>query len=151
MLNYRSDVVGSLLRPDYLKQARERHGAGALSDVEFKRIEDRAVNEAIDLQTRLGLDVVTDGELRRYAFYGHLTDSVDGFDKTGGWAIPFHDGKGNELIAKRPVALSKLKRRRHLCSEEFTYMRAKTDRPAKVTLLSPQQAAAYYDSEKSKA
>ena len=150
MLNYRSDVVGSLLRPDYLKQARERHGAEALSDVEFKRIEDRAVNEAIDLQTRLGFDVVTDGELRRYAFFGHLPDSVDGFDKTGGWAIPFHDEQGNKVVQTRPVAVAKLKRRRHMCAEEFTYLRARTDRTAKVTLLSAQQAAAYYDAEKSK-
>src|SRR5437899_11247053 len=150
MLNYRSDVVGSLLRPDYLKQARERHGAEALSDVEFKRIEDRAVNEAIDLQTRLGFDVVTDGELRRYAFFGHLPDSVDGFDKTGGWAIPFHDEQGNKVVQTRPVAVAKRKRRRHMCAEEFTYLRARTDRTAKVTLLSAQQAAAYYDAEKSK-
>jgi 5-methyltetrahydropteroyltriglutamate--homocysteine methyltransferase len=150
MVNYRSDVVGSLLRPDYLKQARAHHDAGASSDVEFKRIEDRAVNEAIDLQTRLGFDVITDGELRRYAFFGHLPDSVDGFDKTGGWAIPFHDEQGNKIVQTRPVAVAKLKRKRHMCAEEFTYLRARTDRTAKVTLLSAQQAAAYYDAEKSK-
>src|SRR5262249_14792146 len=35
------------------------------------------------------------------------------------------------------------------CAEEFTYVRARTRRPAKTTLISAQQAAAYYDSEKS--
>ena len=69
---YRSDVVGSLLRPAYLKEARERHETGEISDAEFKRIEDRAVDEAIALQERAGIDVITDGEVRRYAFYGHL-------------------------------------------------------------------------------
>ena len=151
MWNYRSDVVGSLLRPDYLKEARARHDGGALSDAEFKRIEDRAVNEAIDLQTRLGFEVITDGELRRYAFFGHLPDSIEGFDKTGGWAIPFHDEKGNKVVQTRPVAVSKLNRKRHMCAEEFTYLRARTDRTPKVTILSAQQAAAYYDAEKSKA
>jgi 5-methyltetrahydropteroyltriglutamate--homocysteine methyltransferase len=143
-------VVGSLLRPDYLKEARARHEAGAISEVEFKQIEDRAVNEAIALQTQAGLDVISDGEMRRYAFFGHLVDSVEGFDKFGGWAIPFHDEQGNEVIFKRPVVASRLKRRRHLCSEEFTYLRARATHPAKVTFISAQQAAAYYDPQKSK-
>ncbi len=150
MATYRSDVVGSLLRPDYLKQARKQRDAGELSEVEFKKIEDRAVNEAIDLQLQSGLDVLTDGEMRRYAFFGHLIDATEGYDKFGGWAIPFHDEQGNELVFKRPVVVSKLKRVRPLCEEEFTYVRARTDHPAKVTLISAQQAAAYYDSEKSK-
>jgi 5-methyltetrahydropteroyltriglutamate--homocysteine methyltransferase len=146
---YRSDVVGSLLRPAYLKEARERHEAGELSDAAFKQIEDRAVAEAVELQDRAGIEVVTDGEMRRYAFYGHLVDAIDGYDKLGGWAIPFRDEKGEEVIQPRPVVVSKLRRRRHMCAEEYTWLRAQTMRPAKTTLVSAQQAAAYYDVEKS--
>jgi 5-methyltetrahydropteroyltriglutamate--homocysteine methyltransferase len=146
----RSDVVGSLLRPQYLKDARKNLAAGRLSHVEFKQIEDRAVNEAIDLQLKAGLDVITDGEMRRYAFFGHLVDATEGYDKFGGWAIPFHDDQGNQVVVKRPVVVSKLRRVRPLCEEEFVYLRAKTEHPAKVTLISAQQAAAYYDAEKSK-
>jgi methionine synthase II (cobalamin-independent) len=36
-----------------------------------------------------------------------------------------------------------------MCAEEFTYLRARTDHPAKATFVSAQQAAAYYDSKKS--
>lgn len=150
MTTYRSDVIGSLLRPDYLKEARQKRASGELTHTEFKKIEDRAVNEALALQVESGLEVVTDGEMRRYAFFGHLIDAVDGYDKFGGWAIPFHDDQGNELIFKRPVVVSKLRRVRPMCEEEFVYLRAKTERPAKVTLVSAQQAAAYYDAEKSK-
>ncbi len=150
MNTYRSDVVGSLLRPDYLKEARERYESGTLSDAAFKRIEDRAVDEAVALQIRAGVDVISDGEMRRYAFFGHLIDAVEGFDKFGGWAIPFRDEQGAELVFKRPVVVSRLRRRRHLCAEEFTYLRARTDRPAKATLISAQQAAAYYEPEKSR-
>jgi 5-methyltetrahydropteroyltriglutamate--homocysteine methyltransferase len=146
---FRSDVVGSLLRPAYLKKAREDHEAGRMADAEFKRIEDRAVDDAVALQLRCGLDVLTDGELRRYAFFGHLVDATDGFDKTGGWSIPFRDEKGNEVVQTRPVVVSKLRRKRHMCAEEYTYLRARTDHPAKTTLLSAQQAAAYYDPKKS--
>jgi 5-methyltetrahydropteroyltriglutamate--homocysteine methyltransferase len=143
-------VVGSLLRPAYLKEARERRASGALGHAEFKQIEDRAVDEAVALQTQAGLDVITDGEMRRYAFFGHLIDATEGYDKFGGWAIPFRDEQGNELVFKRPVVVSKLKRLRPMCAEEFVYLRARTGRPVKTTLISAQQAAAYYDPEKSK-
>jgi len=147
---YRSDVIGSLLRPQYLKDARKKRASGELTHAEFKKIEDRAVNEAIDIQLKAGLDVITDGEMRRYAFFGHLIDAVEGYDKFGGWAIPFHDDEGHELVFKRPVVVSKLKRVRPLCEEEFVYLRAKTEHPAKVTIISAQQAAAYYNAETSK-
>jgi 5-methyltetrahydropteroyltriglutamate--homocysteine methyltransferase len=147
---YRSDVVGSLLRPSYLKEARERHDAGELSHSAFKRAEDRAVDEAIALQIRSGVEMITDGEMRRYAFFGHLIDSVEGFDKFGGWAIPFRNEKGEKLVMPRPVVVSRLRRKHPMCAEEFTYLRARTNHPGKTTLVSAQQAAAYYDSEKSK-
>ena len=146
---YRSDVVGSLLRPDYLKAARQRHEANQISDSEFKSLEDRAVDEAVALQKRVGLDILTDGEMRRYAFFGHLIDAVEGFDKFGGWAIPFRNEKGDEMVMPRPVVVSKLRRKRPLCAEEFTYLRARAAHPAKTTMISAQQAAAYYDNKKS--
>src|SRR6266704_1785687 len=95
-----SDVIGSLLRPAYLQAARRAYERGELSDAAFKRVEDRAVNEAVAVQTAAGLDVITDGEMRRYAFYGHLIDAVEGFDKYGGWAIPFRNEQGEELVLK---------------------------------------------------
>jgi 5-methyltetrahydropteroyltriglutamate--homocysteine methyltransferase len=146
----RSDVVGSLLRPADLVEARGAFEAGRIDAREFKRVEDRAVDEVVAMQEAAGLDVVTDGELRRYAFFGHLIDAVDGFDKFGGWAIPFHDEQGKELVFKRPVVVDKLRWRRSMCGEEFAYLRARTAQPCKVTLISTQQAAAYYDPEKSR-
>ena len=172
-MTIRGDVVGSLLRPAYLVEARTAREAGRLAPAEFKRIEDRAVDEAEALQEAAGLDVVSDGELRRYAFFGHLVDAVDGFDKFGGWAIPFRDEEGGELIFKRPVVVEKLRWRRSMCTEEFVYLRARARRPEtidgrdqltatgrqgsrpsrsmvpKATLISTQQAAAYYDPQRS--
>jgi 5-methyltetrahydropteroyltriglutamate--homocysteine methyltransferase len=134
-----------------LKEARERHEKGEISHSEFKSLEDRAVDEAIELQQRAGVAVVTDGEMRRYAFFGHLIDAVEGFDKFGGWAIPFRNEQGEEMVLPRPVVVSKLRRKRPLCAEEFTYLRARTSHPAKTTMISAQQAAAYYDNKKSSA
>ena len=50
---------------------------------------------------------------------------------------------------KRPVVVDKLRWRRSMCGEELVYLRARTTRPAKVALISAQQAAAYYDPQKS--
>jgi 5-methyltetrahydropteroyltriglutamate--homocysteine methyltransferase len=145
----RADVVGSLLRPPDLTAARKRAEAGELGAAEFKALEDRAVDEAIRLQEDAGIDVVTDGEMRRWAFFGHLIDSLEGFDRLGGWAIPFRDETGEELVLQRPVVTGRLQWRRGMCAEEWTYLRARAGRAGKVTLLSAQQAAAYYDPEKS--
>src|SRR5258708_22781386 len=141
-MTYHSEVVGSLLRPAYLADARKQFESGQLNAADFKTMEDRAVNEAIALQEAAGIDVITDGEQRRYAFFGHLVDALEGFDKFGGWAIPFHDDHGGEITIKRPVVVEKLRWRRSMCAEEYTYLRARTKTPAKVTLLSMQQAAA---------
>src|SRR5262249_42818406 len=112
---------------------------------------DRAVDEAVAAQEAAGLDVVTDGEQRRYAFFGHLVEALEGFDRFGGWAIPFHDEAGTQVTLQRPVVVEKLQWRRQMSVEEFTYLRGRTTKPVKVTLVSAQQAAAYYDPDKSRA
>jgi 5-methyltetrahydropteroyltriglutamate--homocysteine methyltransferase len=54
-------------------------------------------------------------------------------------------------MVQRPVVVGKLRWRRQMAVEEFTYLRGRTKKPVKVTLLSAQQASAYYDPEKSRA
>jgi 5-methyltetrahydropteroyltriglutamate--homocysteine methyltransferase len=151
MRSLHSDVVGSLLRPPALLEARDRLERQAISPAAFKAIEDHAVDEIVALQETAGLDVLTDGELRRYAFFGHLVDALEGFDKHAGWSITFRDDAGHEAPLQRPVVVDKLKWKRQMAVEEFTYLRGRTTRQVKVTLVSAQQAAAYYDPEKSRA
>jgi 5-methyltetrahydropteroyltriglutamate--homocysteine methyltransferase len=150
MRTRRAEVVGSLLRPPELVTARKRRESGDMTQAEFKAVEDASVRAAIQLQEDAGIDVVTDGEYRRYAFYGHLIEAFEGFDREGGWAIPFRDERGEELILKRPVVVNPLRWKRSMCSEEWTFLRSVASGPGKVTMLSAQQAAAYYDPEKSK-
>ncbi|MGH9917941.1 MAG: hypothetical protein ACRD6W_03575, partial [Nitrososphaerales archaeon] len=61
----RAETVGSLLQPAELLEARGRHTAGELSAQELSGVEDRAVLAAVTLQEEVGMDVVTDGEMRR--------------------------------------------------------------------------------------
>ena len=72
---------------------------------ELYAIAEQESRRVVQRQIDLGLDVVSDGEFRRYAFFGHLIDAVDGFDKMGGWAIPFRNEAGEELVFKRPVVV----------------------------------------------
>jgi methionine synthase II (cobalamin-independent) len=60
-------------------KAREQYAAGNLVGAEFKRLEDRAVDQCIAIQERVGVDVVTDGEMRRQVFASQLAEACEGF------------------------------------------------------------------------
>ena len=150
----RTEVVGSMLRSSSLLDARRRHESGELSHAVFKRIEDRAVADAIRLQEEVGIGVVSDGELRRRGWMSHFVESVDGFESGAGPSLPWR-GVDGELpaemrIGTRPVVVAPLRRRHSACAEEWTFLRGHTDRPAKVTLVSAEMAAALYEPERSR-
>ncbi len=146
MRPYRADVVGSLLRPDYLLRAREALAAGQLAAPEFKRIEDRAVDEAIALQERAGLDVVTDGEMRRDLFLSQLVQATEGFEHLPeGVQYTWYRMDGEAETGTLTFAVTgKIRRKRHLSAEEFAYLRGKTARPTKITLPSPTMFCFYW-------
>jgi 5-methyltetrahydropteroyltriglutamate--homocysteine methyltransferase len=140
----RADVVGSLLRPPELLEARRALGRGKLSPARFKAAEDRAVRDAISLQERAGLHIITDGEMRRESFQSQMTEAVEGFGDTGLDAFLWGEWKGEGEVGDRNIerpsnigVRDRLKRRRHLAVEEFVYERSLTDRTIKVTLPSP--------------
>ena len=100
MINTQTDVVGSLLRPPYLLQARQKLTQGAISSRDFKKIEDRAVDEAVFLQEEAGLAVVTDGEMRRLSFQSQLPEAVDGFGSFDLDAFLWGDWRGGDMDDK---------------------------------------------------
>lgn len=153
MLTARTDVVGSLLRPPELLDALGRHERGELGELEFKRIEDRAVDDALALQAEAGLEVVTDGELRRLSFQSQLPASTDGFSE---WSLDaflwgeWHSEELGDLAVDRPplAVVGKLRRRRLPSVEELVYARGRTDRILKLTVPSPSLYANFYDAER---
>jgi 5-methyltetrahydropteroyltriglutamate--homocysteine methyltransferase len=147
----RADTVGSLLRPPWLKAARERYTAGDIDAAEFKRIEDAAVDEVVRLQEAAGLEVITDGEVRRVSFQSQLAEAVEGLGELSIDAYLWGDWHGEEEVGDRLVArpeslgvIHKLHRRRHLSVEEFVYLRARTARTPKITLPSPSLFANFW-------
>src|SRR5260221_8597894 len=156
MTTAHTDVVGSLLRPVALRKARDDWVAGRLSHAQFKSIEDRAVDEAVSLQEAAGLDIVTDGEMRRLSFQSQMTEAVDGF---GAWDINaflwghWHgDGAVGERRRERPVNLgvvSRPVRKRALAPQEVVYLPGRTSRRAKVTLPRPSPFVNFWSPERS--
>ena len=138
MLALRADVIGSLLRPPYLLEAKR-------SDVrpeQLEAVEDRAVDEAVALQESVGLEVVTDGEMRRDSFQSQMTAAVDGFSEHDLGAFlwgEWHSEELGEWTVARPELriVSKLKRKRFLSTKELTYLQPRTTALAKITLPSP--------------
>ncbi len=154
MIAAHTDVVGSLLRPPELLKARSGFAAGRITQAVFKAIEDQAVDEAVALQEAVGLDVVTDGEMRRLSFQSQMTEAVAGFGEYDLNAFLWGDWHGDEgvgdLSLERPKNLgvvSQLTRKRHLSVEEFTYLRARTSRIPKITLPSPSLWTNFWSSE----
>jgi len=120
-----------------------------LSAREYKRIEDRAVNEAIALQEDLGLDVINDGEQRRINFANRWITGMDGVSPIP--SIPFKwRGSLGEIEVRWPMTVTnKIRRRMPETLEEFTYARARASKPLKVTLPSPLLLSAFYSAEHS--
>ncbi len=161
----RSDVVGSLLRPSYLKEARSRCDEGKIGGEEMRRIEDQAIRQAVLLQEEVGLDVVTDGEFRRLNFQDSFGASVGGFDAgrsdiafyekrvEGGkplqrWDIPDRETKGTAIAQRRPV-VERLRLVRNIPLEEYLFVSRVALRPSKVTLIGPDRICQRFDYERS--
>ena len=167
LASIRTDVVGSLRRPEYLKDARQKLDEGKLPADEFQRLEDKAVSEAIALQESVGLDVITDGEMRRLNFQESFGAAVEGFDAGASklhtyerrvegaaplqrWEIPDMGGHGTAVSHRRPV-VSKIKLVKNIPLEEYKAAAKVAKKPVKVTLIGPDRISQRFDYEKSAA
>jgi 5-methyltetrahydropteroyltriglutamate--homocysteine methyltransferase len=131
---FRADQVGSLLRPAELIEARHAHAPPE----QLRAIEDRHVLRVLARQRDLGLDVVTDGELRRSNFMSDLTDAVDGFNDED--TLPrTWQGPDAKVASVTGIVTSKLVQRRALTATELPFLRAQQAGPCKVTLPSATQ------------
>lgn len=155
MLTVHADVVGSLLRPPKLLEAQKQLAAGTITPERFKETEDQAVDEALALQESVGLQVVTDGEMRRQSFQSQMTAAVSGFGDFTLDAFLWGDWYDEQGIHSKPRppglgAVSKLVRKRYLSADEFIYLKAKTRRIPKITLPSPGLWANFWSPQRSR-
>jgi 5-methyltetrahydropteroyltriglutamate--homocysteine methyltransferase len=139
MRSFRADVVGSLLRPPALLEARAARLAGTIEPDDYRAIENRAVDDALALQEACGLDAVTDGEMRRMFFTGSITDALEGIEFVTGAPTTWHSegSTAAETIELPVVVTHRLRRSGSLALAEYLYARERTDQQLKVTIASP--------------
>jgi len=162
----RSDVVGSLLRPAYLRDVRQRAREGNASRDEVRAAEDRAVREAIVLQESAGLDVITDGELRRNSWVvtiplrevGIPDAPLSGFEflpADPGWWSLWKEPDGSRAQAwtspTRPFITKPLGVVRDLVATEYAFLRANARARTKLTIPAPSWHRIFWHPEYSRA
>jgi 5-methyltetrahydropteroyltriglutamate--homocysteine methyltransferase len=162
----RTDVIGSLLRPGYLKDARASFDAGKLSAEELREVENKAVQQAVKLQEDAGLGVLTDGEMRRLNFQDSFGAAVSGYDAARStihdaerrvegatpmqrWDIPRMGETGTAVAHRRPV-IERLRLARNIPLEEYALVSSIAKTPAKVSLIGPDRIIQRFDYEKSR-
>lgn len=134
-LGYRAEIVGSLLRPDELKRAFDDFGQGRIGRDELDSIQDRAAIDAIRLQEDTGVDVVTDGEVRRRFWFDPLTASL-GYNYEESAPVPFKGGEGvpPEPPPKLPVVTQRLRIVENLPLREYRFVSEHSRKPTKITI-----------------
>jgi 5-methyltetrahydropteroyltriglutamate--homocysteine methyltransferase len=162
----RTDVVGSLLRPPELRTARIRFDEGAITAAALRAIEDEAVRAAVRLQQDAGLDVVSDGEMRRLNFQDSFGASVEGYDASRStlkvyerrvegaspgrrWDIGQMHDVGTAVSHRRP-AKARLKLAHNVPLDEYRFVAAVAGKPAKTALIGPDRISQRFAYESSK-
>jgi len=126
---FRADQVGSLLRPKELAEARKR-----LKGDELRAIEDRCIQEAIARQEAVGLQAITDGEMRRDWWHLDFMTQLDGVTAV---VNPGPKFGGTEEQPPIPSVTGKVGCSRPIMVEDFSFLKISTRRTAKFTIPSP--------------
>ncbi|MCW5694719.1 MAG: 5-methyltetrahydropteroyltriglutamate--homocysteine S-methyltransferase [Pseudolabrys sp.] len=136
---FRADHVGSLLRPEYLKEAREQAERGEITREALRAIEDRAIREVVKLQEDAGLQSITDGEFRRAFWHVDFLSGFDGIEWThGNYAVSFK-GEGGAVAqtSSMLVVNGKVKRSKPIMVDHFAYLKSVAHRTPKFCIPSP--------------
>jgi 5-methyltetrahydropteroyltriglutamate--homocysteine methyltransferase len=157
----RVDLVGSLLRPEKLKQAFATYGQGKASEAELKAAQDEAIREVVAKQVAHQLPIVVDGEFRRTSFMESFA-VVAGVEEWQAGARTYHEilarkdeGKEGTHKGQDPILLNRkrvtapLKLTRNTLVQDFRFTQGLTERPVKVTLIGPDRIQQCFDAEAS--
>ncbi len=135
---FRADHVGSLLRPQHLKDARDRFRRNEITKDELRRVEDTAITEVVKKQEAVGLQSITDGEFRREFFHLDFLQRLQGVTTSAGVGAKFHTRDGVLDFAPPKVTVTgKLKHVQDIQTADFQFLKSVTTRMPKVAIPSP--------------
>ena len=132
-------VVGSLPRPQWIRELIEERTAGDIGLADADRLLDDAVLSAIRLQERAGLDFISDGEWRRSHYCRVFTEAVAGFVPG---LVPTSGARIGERRAAPsgsfdPGVVARMEPERPIATTEAAFLRDHTDSRIMVALPSP--------------
>jgi 5-methyltetrahydropteroyltriglutamate--homocysteine methyltransferase len=136
----RAETAGSLLRPRDLLAVRHRQRAGEASESEARAAEDQAILQAIELQESLGLDVITDGEMRRTSWISTVRGPLDGFDlRPGGPGWQWRGTAEAAELSTRPFpfVVRPIRIRYDLAEREYAFLHRRARVPTKYCVPAP--------------
>lgn len=128
--------MGSLLRPPTLRRAHRLHQDGQLSEDQFRHAQEEAIREAVSLQEKVGLRLVTDGEFRGASYWSRFVDGIDGMEVREA-LFEFRDDSGERLAFSAPHVAARLSRPGTICGDELTFLGRATTAAPKLTLPAP--------------
>jgi len=136
---FRADQVGSLLRPQELKAARQQRAAGKITDAALRELEDSLIRRAVAQQEEAGLHSITDGEFRREDFYTDFyVRGLGGVEvRMESTAAFFVDHEGRKIPVPWTQVVSRMQWRKPIYADHFRFLRSLTKRTPKVTIPSP--------------
>ena len=136
---FRADHVGSLLRPPALKALRLEREAGRATPDALRAAEDAAIRDAVALQEGVGLQGITDGEMRRKSWHMDFLLQLGGLSSEGKTLPVTFTGQSGEMFFTRPdlSVTGRVTRPRPIFVEGFRFLRSVVERTAKLTLPSP--------------
>jgi 5-methyltetrahydropteroyltriglutamate--homocysteine methyltransferase len=134
---YRTDQVGSLLRPSQLLDARDASRAGKLSADKLEKIVASSIQDALKHQQDIGVEIFTDGEMRRDAWQTNVAHAVDGFDPEYPiLELPGSDGKVTKLTMHTQTINGKIRRKGRIAQEDAAFLKQHSPGPFKITMPS---------------
>lgn len=133
---FRADHIGSLLRPQRLRQAFREHAEGKLADAEFRAIQDQAIREVVQLQLDCGLQMATDGEFRRTSYWARFVELTEGLEVRQA-RFKFHDEHGHETDFTAPHVVGRVRRGKPITLDEYRFVAQATPVTPKVTMPAP--------------
>ena len=133
---FRADHIGSLLRPSALRRGFREHAGGQLSAAQFRALQDAAITEVVRLQEDCGLDVITDGEFRRFSYWERFVRLTRGLSVKAA-VFKFQDAHGHESDFTAPFVSHPVSRDEPIALDEFTFTHALTRATAKITMPAP--------------
>ena len=136
MKPYRAEQVGSLLRPPELLAIQAAVGEGRATPGQLRAAEDIAIAEALRKQREIGLDILSDGEMRRGSWLTDMAEAVDGF-VSDAVALEWKGPGGGVEVSTARAAGGKLHKTRKLTAHETPFLKAHAGGPFKVTLPAP--------------